>query len=145
MLEIPPQLAFYVWIPIFFVFSFVMKTLIFDPTQRLLDGRAERTTGAQEEAEKMRDEVADMKDRFDQQLAEARLAGNTAGEKVRRDAESREREIIQAARTEATRLGDEVRARIAAETDQARSSLQSDTADLAKLVADKVLGRAESH
>lgn len=142
MLEIPPKIGFYVWVPIFFVFIILLKSLILDPVQKLLEERTERTTGAQADAEKMRDEAAEMQAEFDRKLAEARLAGSSAGEQVRREAEDSEHRILDQARNDATRLVDEVRGRIEAESDQARTSLKADADALAKLVAEKVLGRA---
>ncbi len=144
MLELPPKLGFYVWILIFFAFTYVMKLLILEPTQKLLEERANRTTGAQAEAEQMRDEAAEMQAEFDRKLAEARLAGSSAGEQVRRAAETSEQQILDQARSDAGRLVDEVRGRIEAESAQARSTLRDDANSLAQAVAEKVLGRAVS-
>jgi len=142
MLELPPQEAFYVWIPIFFAFLYALKSFILDPVQALLDERAERTTGAQAAAERMRDEADEMHAEFDRKLAAARLAGSTAGERVRREAEATENDILEQARHDAARLIEEVRGRIEAETGQARVALRADADGIAKLVAEKVLGRA---
>jgi F-type H+-transporting ATPase subunit b len=142
MLELPPKIGFYVWIVIFFVFTFVLKSLILEPTQKLLAEREKRTTGAQADADRMRDEAADMQAEFDRKLAEARLSGSTAGDQVRREAEANEHRILEQARQEASRLVEEVRGRIEAESTQARTSLRQDAETLSKLVAEKVLGRA---
>ena len=142
MLELPPHEGFYVWIVIFFVFSALMKPLILAPIQKLLEEREERTTGAQAEADHMRDEAAEMEAEFERQIAQARLAGSSAGEDVRREAEAKEREILEAARSDAARTVGDVRTRIECESEQARAALQGDTGTLAKLVAEKVLGRA---
>lgn len=142
MLELPPKIGFYVWIVIFFVFAFVLKSLILEPTQKLLAEREKRTTGAQADAERMRDEAAEMQAEFDRKLAEARSSGSSAGDRVRRDAEAEEHRILEQARRDASRLVEEVRGRIAAETAQARTSLRQDAEAVSKLVAEKVLGRA---
>lgn len=142
MLELPPHEGFYLWIVIFFVFSFVLKPLIITPVQQLLEQRAERTTGAQADADRMRDEAAEMEAEFERQITQARLAGSTAGEDIRREAEAKEHQILEQARTEAAQTVSEVRTRIEAETAQARTALQEDTGALAELVAEKVLGRA---
>lgn len=144
MLELPPKIGFWVWIPIFFAFIFVLKSLILEPTQKLLEERAKRTTGAQAEAEKMRDEAAEMQAEFERKLADARLAGSTAGEQVRREAEAQEHRILDQARGEASRLVEEVRGRIRAESDQAREALRENANELSKLAAEKVLGRTVS-
>ncbi|MDG2308116.1 MAG: ATP synthase F0 subunit B [Candidatus Binatia bacterium] len=142
MLELPPKIGFYVWIPIFFAFIYAMKVMVLEPTQKLLDERAKRTTGAQADAEQMRDAAAEMQAEFDRKLAEARMAGNTAGEQVRREAEASEHNILEQARGDAAHLVDEVRGRIEAETETARGALRADADALSKLVAEKVLGRA---
>lgn len=142
MLELPPKIGFYVWVVIFFAFTVVLKSLILEPTQKLLEERAKRTTGALADAEKLRDEAADLQTEFDRKLAEARIAGSSAGDQVRREAEAQEHQILDQARNDSARLVDEVRDRIRAETDQARTTLRDDADTLAKLVAEKVLGRA---
>lgn len=142
MLELPPKIGFYVWVVIFFAFTVVLKSLILEPTQKLLEERAKRTTGALADAEKLRDEAADLQTEFDRKLAEARIAGSSAGDQVRRDAEAQEHQILDQARNDSARLVEEVRDRIRAETEQARTTLRDDADTLAKLVAEKVLGRA---
>jgi F0F1-type ATP synthase membrane subunit b/b' len=141
MLEIPPQLGFYVEIVVFFLFAAILTPLILKPTQEVLAKRAERTSGAQAEAGKMRDEVAAMSDKFAESLAEARLAGASGGDQIRREAEDSERKILGAAREEARQTLDNIRAEIGAETDEARNGLESQASELARVAADKILGR----
>jgi len=142
MLELPPKLGFYVWIVVFFVFATILKSLILEPTQRLLAERARRTTGTLADAEQAREDAAEMDAEFEKRLAEARRAGSTAGDQVRRDAEAAEHRILEAARQDAGRLVEEVRGRIQAETEQARVALREEAAPLAQMAAEKVLGRA---
>ncbi|MFP6665631.1 MAG: ATP synthase F0 subunit B [Deltaproteobacteria bacterium] len=141
MLEIPPQLGFYVEIVVFFLFAAIITPLILKPTQEVLAKRAEKTSGAQAEAENMRDEVALMADEFAKAFAEARRAGATGGEQIRREAEDAERKVLDLARTEARKTLDSIRAEISAETDQARQGLESQAAELAQVAARKILGR----
>jgi F-type H+-transporting ATPase subunit b len=141
MLELPPKLGFYVWIVLFFVFATILKSLILEPTQKLLAERAKRTTGTLGEAEQLREDAAEMEAEFERRLAEARRAGSSAGDLVRREAEAAEARILEEARLDASRLVEEVRARIQAEAAQARAALRDEAAPLARMAAEKVLGR----
>jgi F0F1-type ATP synthase membrane subunit b/b' len=144
MLEIPPQLGFYVEIVVFFLFAAILTPLILKPTQEVLAKRAEKTSGAQAEAGDLRDEVAVMADEFAKSLAEARRAGASGGDQIRREAEGSERKILDLARAEARKTLDSIRAEISAETDEARQGLEGQASELARVAAQKILGREVS-
>ncbi len=142
MLEIPPEPAFYVWIVVFFAFAAYLSPLILKPTQEVLAQRAEKTSGAQEQARAMRSEVQAMGEEFDRKLSEARLAGASGGDQIRREAEEQERNILEGARADAASTLETIRSQIANESDEARSGLEKDARELAELAANKILGRA---
>jgi len=144
MLELPPKLGFYVEIVVFFTFAWIMIPLILRPTLEVLARRAEKTSGAQAEALAMRDEVTAMGEAFEKSLNDARLAGASGGDQIRREAEASERQMIDAARKDALQTLEPIRAEIASETDEARNSLNSQSNDLAKVAANKILGRQVS-
>jgi F-type H+-transporting ATPase subunit b len=142
MLEIPPHESFYVQVVLFLVFAAVLRALIWTPTLRVLEERAKRTSGAQEEAARMRDEAAALQRELDVKLEEARREGGDAGEKVRRDAEAEERRLVDAAHAEAAHVLDEVRQRIARESAEARTAMQAQVEVLARVAAERILGRS---
>ena len=142
MLELPPDIGFYIPIVVFCLFAMILRSLVMEPAQKVLAERARRTTGAEAEAEQMRAEAELMQEQFDRTLAEARLAGSTAGEQVRREAEAAEHRIMEQARSDAARLLEEVRARVAGESEAARVHLREQSSTLARLAAEKVLGRS---
>ena len=142
MLELPPNLGFYIQIVLFFVFAVLLKRVVLDPTQKLLEERERRTTGAQATAAQTREEVEEMRRRFQKALDDARHAGNTAGEQLRRQSEVQEQEILASARQDASRTLEEMRARVALEAEQARRQLVEQADDLARQAAERVLGRA---
>ena len=144
MLELPPQLGFYVQIVIFFVFAWILMPLILKPTLEVLQRRAEKTSGAQAEALAMRDEVEAMGEAFEKSLQEARMAGATGGDQIRKEAEESERQLLEAARKDALQTLESIRAEISAETDEARGSLESQSNELAQTAASKILGRQVS-
>jgi F-type H+-transporting ATPase subunit b len=142
MLELPPDVGFYIQIVLFFVFAVLMKSLVLDPTAKLLAERRKRTAGAQEEAAQTRDEVEQMKRRFEKALDDARHAGNTAGEQLRRESEAQEQQVLDGARREASATLEDMRRRVASETEEARSRLRTEADALARQAAEKILGRA---
>lgn len=141
MLEIPPQSEFYVQIVVFFVFAAILAPLILRPTQEVLARRAEQTDGARREAATMEEEVAAMSAEFEKSLAEARRAGASGGEEIRREAEAAEREVLGAAREEAAQTLESIRQEIGEETAAARTNLENEANALARTAADKILGR----
>jgi F-type H+-transporting ATPase subunit b len=92
----------------------------------------------------MRDEVTAMGEAFEKSLNDARLAGASGGDQIRREAEASERQMLDAARKDALQTLESIRAEIASETDEARNSLNSQSNDLAKVAANKILGRQVS-
>ena len=77
-------------------------------------------------------------------MNDARLAGASGGDQIRREAEASERQMLDAARKDALQTLESIRAEIASETDEARNSLNSQSNDLAKVAANKILGRQVS-
>ncbi len=142
MLELPPDITFYIQIVLFFAFAWALQRLALDPAQKVVAERARRTTGAHQEASALRAEADEMRQRFERALAEARSAGSSAGDQLRRESEAQERRLLEDARTEASHLLAEVRARLAEETELARRELRQQTDALAEIAAEKVLGRA---
>jgi F-type H+-transporting ATPase subunit b len=141
MLEIPPHVSYAYEVVLFLAFALALRALIWTPTQKILEERARRTSGARAEATRMREEAAAAQQRLDAALEEARRAGGDAGEKVRRDAEAEERRLLDAAHADAAHLLADMRARVATETEEARRAMRSQVDTLARIAAERILGR----
>jgi F-type H+-transporting ATPase subunit b len=142
MLKIQPDYTFLVQIALFVALWLVLKRLWFDPALRIIRERTARSDGAikeartiQAEAERMRAEQAVA---LDQVKAEAQ---RDVQEIVRR-AEAEQKRLIGEAREEARRTMEEARGRIAQEVSSARQGLRESAHDVARIVAEKVLGRS---
>ena len=142
MLEIPPDITYYIQIAAFLVFALVLQSLVWGPTQKVLAEREHRTTGAQTEAMRKREEAAAMREKLAAALEDARHSGSSAGDQVRRDAEQTERHLLEEARAESAQLLETMRARVAAETEAARQTLQQQIGTIAQSAAEKILGRS---
>lgn len=144
MLELPPGPSYYLQIVLFLLLAAALRALIWTPTQKVLAQRAARTTGAQSEAARMREEATALEHQLEETLEQARLSGGDAGEQVRRDAEAEERRILEAAHSEAVHILDEMRARVGRESEEARVALRTQADSLARLAAERILGRTVS-
>jgi F-type H+-transporting ATPase subunit b len=141
MLELPPDITYYLEIVAFLVFALILRQLIFVPMQEVLARREQRTSGAQTESAKMREEADAMRARLARTLEDARHEGSQAGAQVRREAEDLERSTIEQARSEAAAVLSEIRARVSREAEGARASLRGEADRIARLAAEKILGR----
>ena len=141
MLQLPPDETFYVEVVLFLAFAAIMSKLIWEPLLHVLHERSKKTIGAQKEAVAMKEEAAALQKRMESTIEQARIAGNDAGETVRREAEAEERRILEDAQAEAARVLDDVRRRVAAETEQARAELRSGAQALAASAAERILER----
>ncbi len=142
MLEIPPDITYYLQIVAFLVFAAMLHALVWSPTQQVLDERAKRTSGAQAEAATMREEAAALQAQLDAELEAARQAGSDAGAKIRREAEAAERQILEEARHDAAHSLEDVRQRVTRETALARAALRDQVGSIATLAAEHLLGRS---
>jgi len=141
MLQLPPDETFYVEVLLFLAFAAILRKLIWEPLLHVLHERSGKTIGAQKEAVAMKQEAAEMQKRMDATIEQARIAGNDAGDTVRREAEAEERKILDGAHAEAAQVLDEVRRRVAAETEQARAELRESARTLAATAAERILER----
>ncbi len=146
MVELPPGAGFYVQIVLFLAFAAILRALILEPTQRLLEKRQSQTHGVLLEAENAREEIDQLRKDLERRLVEARRQGSIAGDQLRRDAEAAEQKLLDDARADAGRVLGDVRARIEAELIEARTHLRADANNLARNAATRILGRSvEAH
>jgi F-type H+-transporting ATPase subunit b len=127
---------------LFGLLVFPANALIFKPIFRVLDQREEKIAGARRHAERLFAEADGVLARYEQSVRE-----------VRQDAEQERKQTLERARAdggaktaeargEAEREVARAREEVAAGLDRARSTLRSQSQDLAREVAARALGRA---
>lgn len=141
MLQLPPDLTFYLEIAAFLVFAAILTRVILRPTLNVLAERERRTHGAEAEAERLKGESAAMQARLEQRLDEARRLGADEGETIRRSAEKKQADLQEAAAADAARTLSEMRDRIRAESATARQQLRGETDRLARTAVERLLER----
>jgi F-type H+-transporting ATPase subunit b len=139
-MELSPETIVY-QAALFVALYFVLKKLVFDRFLANLDARQQRTRGALEQATRVREDAARLQADYESQMAEIRRRGAAEREKIRKQAEEEERELVESARQAATRALAEARVKIAAEAEATRAALAGETSRLAEEILASLLGR----
>ena len=128
-------------IAIFVVLWIVLKRLWFDPALRVLGERTKRSEGAITEARAIQTEAERLRAEHTAALDEARSDAQRQLQDILRNAEAEQKKLIAEAREEAQRTLGDVRGKVATEVAAARQTLRESARDIARMVAEKVLGR----
>ena len=142
MIKLPPDITFLIQLVIFVVFWQLMRVILFQPVQRALKMRAERTAGALARAATLATEAAQVSATIETGLAEAKADAARQAEEIRRVAEAAERTILDRYQGEAATLLDRERGLTERQVETARQPLEADVTRLAESVVVKLLGRA---
>jgi len=127
----------------FFIFVFliiVLKALVYNPFLDLQDKRHQATGGSIQDAKDAEQTVADLQAKLEQGVSQAQNEGTKIREDLRSDAEKQATQETQKTAAEmAQRVETELTQLKQAEAD-ARSEMNAETARLAGVLADRVLG-----
>jgi len=141
---IPNPWVLFLLIAAFAVLIVPMDRLLFRPLFRVLDERAERIQGARARAGELQSEANALLDRYQSEVARTRE--KAARERRERAAKAREEELAATgeARREAEERLEQARREVDDALDAARRDLRRESEGLARLAAERVLGRALS-
>jgi F-type H+-transporting ATPase subunit b len=126
---------------IFVALWLILKRLWFAPALRIMHERAARSEGAIKEARAIQAEAERLRAEHAAALDEVRGDAQRQMQDILRGAEAEQKKLIAEARDDAQRTLGEVRGKVAAEVTAARQTLRESAHDVARLVAQKVLGR----
>jgi F-type H+-transporting ATPase subunit b len=141
MLKIPPDFTFVYQIGLFLVLFVLLKALWFGPALQVIRERAVRSEGAVKEARAIQAEAEKLRAEHEATLEAARAEAQRDMQEVVRAAEAEQKRMIDAARADARRTLEDVRARMAEEIAAARRGLRDSAGEIARAVAQKILGR----
>lgn len=124
---------------IFLLTLWALNSLLFKPLLAVIDERARLTEGAREEAARTRQEQANLLNRYDEQVKEAKLKGYQLAESARRQSlEERQRRLVLARET-ADRQLTAARSGLEQDIEEARVQLTADAREAARLLASRLL------
>ncbi len=123
------------------VLTIVLNFLLFKPLQRVLEERQQRSDEARAGLAEAQAVQAQRLDEIEQRLKEARREAYTIREKAQHAGHERRDELMQEAQQQAHAMVEKTRAEISADIDTAKKDLEAEADRLAKMIAERVLGR----
>lgn len=125
----------------FLIVLVIMAMYAFPRLNDLLDERRASIQGRMEEAEDARQEAETERQRYREQLDDARGESNRLIEEAKQDAEQMRRDIVARAETEAEQIKSSARSDIEAERERLVSELRGEVAQVAVAIASKIVDR----
>jgi F-type H+-transporting ATPase subunit b len=135
------DMTFLVQMVIFAAFVIIMKPLLFDPLMKLFEERERRTEGAKVLARRMDERAGELLRRYETELDAVRRTAAEERDKLRAEAQQLEAKILAEARADAAKFIEEGKRKLELEKQAVRVELSARTADIAREIASRVLGR----
>jgi F-type H+-transporting ATPase subunit b len=140
-INVDVDLTFVVELVLFVALTLVLKPILFDPMLKLFEEREKRIDGAKVQARRIDERSATALATYEAEMAKARAAATVDRDKIRADALSREQQILAAVRESTAKVLDDGKRTAHAEAERARAALNRESADVARSLAGRVLGR----
>jgi F-type H+-transporting ATPase subunit b len=125
----------------FTLLAVLLYFVAYKPVMHMLDERSERIRRGLEDAELASKQAAEMEQRFEQHMSEARKEGQEIIAQATQMSERARQEMLERAREEARLQVEKAREEIGREREQAMAELRQEVADLALLISEKVIGQ----
>jgi F-type H+-transporting ATPase subunit b len=126
---------------LFLLMMLILHYLLFKPYLRARAEREDRIDGERKRARDMEEAAKTKIADFEGKLEKAKQAGIGLRDNARKEAGARERQILDAARTDSAKLVETQRAAVAKSGDAARAKLRGSADDWARRLASRILGR----
>ena len=130
----------FAWVNLVILY-FILRKLVFKPIMNMIESRQNEIDTMYKQADDYLAEAKDDKQKYEQQLAEVREAGEQYMKDVVKKAQEREDEIIREANDNARRTLERAEQQIMLEKKQAQNELKDKVSDMALEIAEAVIGR----
>lgn len=140
-INLVPDLSLLAVMAIFVVEYFVVKIFFLKPINDVLEARETEVRTAQELHEKALAEFNEATAQIEARLHDTRRDAAQLREKFRSEAGAHRATMIERTTTDAKNLVNEADERLSEDVKEAREKLQRDAESLARLAAEKILGR----
>jgi F-type H+-transporting ATPase subunit b len=130
---------------VFLLLLFVLSKFAWKPMMQGLEHRERAIHSALHEAQQARDEAAKLRTQFEEQMRLADDRARQVLDKARRDAERSTAEMTADAQKKIQAEHDRLKREMTREYEQARRDIQTQVAQLATLIAGKVIHRQVNH
>ncbi len=136
------DVALLVQIAAMLVLMFLLNSMLFKPIRQMLEERAAKMSSLQGDVEKYERNASQLLSSFNEKLAEARRSGQVERERLKADARSVEKKLVEASSKEADGIKQSMLADLGSQVDAVRKDLQAKAEGFAGEIAQKLLGRA---
>jgi F-type H+-transporting ATPase subunit b len=135
------DMTFVVQMVLFAILVIILKPLLFEPLMKLFEERERRTEGAKVLARRMDERAGELLRKYETELDAVRRTAAEERDRMRADAQRLEAQILAEARTEAAKIVEEGKRKLEVEKQSLRAELSTRTAEIAREIAARVLGR----
>lgn len=133
--------TFFIQLVIFLAIFAMLNLLVFRPMLALMDAREVATDGAKASARELETEAAEKLQAFETEMTAAKAELAVERDRLRKDGQALERELLATARAEADGTLADAAKTIAAESQKVRADMNATVPVLASQIAEKLLGR----
>lgn len=144
MIDLYPNVTFFIQMGIFLATLFFLNFLIFRPVLRLIAKRKEITEGYRAEAQRLESQTQELVSQVESKMKQAREAGIAQKGQVTREGETEAQDILEQARNDLEENLQRHRQAIQSECKEAQLSLRKHTQEISEEMAEKLLGRKVS-
>ncbi|MBI3651300.1 MAG: hypothetical protein HY231_09805 [Acidobacteria bacterium] len=139
---IQPNVTLVVVLILFIVFVLVLNQLLFKPIGKVLDERESLTAGAAAESRAAARQYQARLNHYEETIRQARAENYKKLEQQRKAALDKRSQLIEEARAQAEAEIVKARQEVAAQTAEARATLEQESRQIAEQISRTVLGRA---
>ena len=136
--------TFFLQLGIFLAVFAMLNMLVFRPMLALMDARETATDGAKASARELETEAAEKLHAFETSMTAAKAELAIERDKLRKDGQLLERDLLTTARSEADAMRAEASETFARESSKVRDDIKGSVPLLAGQIAEKLLGRKAS-
>jgi len=126
----------------FVLLIFVLNAILYKPIMKVIDARKKRVDESKEKVGSFDDLIEQKVADYEETLRQARVDAMNQREEIKNEGVEAGKKILADTRDEVTAMIQDFRAKIAAEKEQARQTLQERTQEIAREISEKVLGRS---
>lgn len=139
---IQPNVTLVFVIILFIIFVVVMNQILFKPVGKVLDERESLTEGAAAEARAAARQYQSRLNNYEETIRQARAESYRKLESQRKAALEERSKLVESARAQAEAQIAKVRGEVAAQTAEARQTLEQESRQIAEQISRTLLGRA---
>lgn len=131
----------FLYIGVFFVLFFFLRAIVFRPVMALFDEREKATVGAREEAKQLERTAEDKLHAFETEMTKVRSEAGAERDRLRAEGTRLERTLTDKVRNESDQLVRDAEQRMNDEAAKIRADIHKGSPELARQIAEKLLGR----